>query len=142
MVIIVGRNPATGNELIIAQRRRNIQTQYFTWFGKTAYIHGRESFYYRQRKDTINTWRRRHIHSTQLTVLAAAVAAGLLPMAAALSLFLFTSFSRSLYILLSHYKPPLQAFSSTCRGQNSLKLWHELWHNSCCHLQWGRQLPQ
>ena len=104
LIPIVRRNPATGDELIIAQRRRkHTETQYFTWFGKTAYIHGRESFYYRQRKDTINTWRRRHIHSTQLTVLAAVVAAW----AAALSLFLFTSFSRSLYILLSHYKPPL-----------------------------------
>ena len=36
----------TGDELIIARQRRSTLTQYFTWFGKTTYIHGRESFYY------------------------------------------------------------------------------------------------
>ncbi|KAJ6988438.1 hypothetical protein NC653_021380 [Populus alba x Populus x berolinensis] len=42
------RNPVTGGVLIITQRRgKHTETQYFTWFGKTAYIHGRESFYYR-----------------------------------------------------------------------------------------------
>ena len=59
LIPIVGRNPATGDVLIIAQRRgRHTETQYLTWFGKTAYIHGRELFHYRQRKDYIHTWRR------------------------------------------------------------------------------------
>jgi hypothetical protein len=31
----------TGGVLIIAQRRDSTLTQYFTWFGKSAYIHGR-----------------------------------------------------------------------------------------------------
>ena len=35
----------TGGVLIIAQRRDNTLTQYLTWFGKTAYVHGRESLY-------------------------------------------------------------------------------------------------
>lgn len=48
MMYLVGRNPGTGDVLIITQRRdKHTETQYFTWFGKTAYIHGRESFYYR-----------------------------------------------------------------------------------------------
>ena len=39
-------NP-TGDELIIVRQRRSTQTQYFTWFGKTAYIHRRESILFR-----------------------------------------------------------------------------------------------
>jgi len=31
----------TGGVLIIAQRRDSTLAQYFTWFGKIAYIHGR-----------------------------------------------------------------------------------------------------
>jgi len=34
-----------GDVLIFAHRRQSTLTQYFTWFGKTAYIHGRESLY-------------------------------------------------------------------------------------------------
>jgi hypothetical protein len=36
-----------GGVLILAQGRVNTLTQYFTWFGKTAYIHGRESILFR-----------------------------------------------------------------------------------------------
>ena len=36
----------TGDVLIIAHRRvKHTDTQYLTWFGKTAYVHGRESLY-------------------------------------------------------------------------------------------------
>ncbi|XP_061974789.1 putative disease resistance protein At1g58400 [Populus nigra] len=35
----------TGDVLIFAHRRLSTLTQYLTWFGKTAYIHGRGSFY-------------------------------------------------------------------------------------------------
>jgi len=35
----------TGGVLIVAHRRLSTLTQYFTWFGKSAYIHGRGPFY-------------------------------------------------------------------------------------------------
>jgi hypothetical protein len=41
----VGPHARTGGVLIVAQRRVSTLTQYFTWFGKSAYIHGRESLY-------------------------------------------------------------------------------------------------
>jgi len=43
LIPIVGKIPI-GDELIFAHRRgKYIETQYFTWFGKTAYIHGRDN---------------------------------------------------------------------------------------------------
>ena len=58
LIPIVGRNPSTGDVPIIAQRRgKHTETQYLTWFGKIAYIHGRDNIIWDWRKDTINTWR-------------------------------------------------------------------------------------
>ena len=34
-----------------SQEAKHTETQYLTWFGKTAYIHGRVPYYQRQRKD-------------------------------------------------------------------------------------------
>ena len=63
MGLVLG-NP-TGDVLIISHRRASTLTQYFTWFGKTAYIHKRESILFRDRERyKINTWRR--ITFTQL----------------------------------------------------------------------------
>ena len=41
LIPIVG-NP-TGDVLIFAHRRGSLLTQYLMWFGKTAYIHGRDN---------------------------------------------------------------------------------------------------
>ena len=58
----------------------------FNMVRQIAYIHGRGSYYQRQRKDTINTWRRRitstllNSHLSHTSVAAAAIAALLPPL--------------------------------------------------------------
>ena len=54
----------TGGVLIVAHRRLSTLTQYFTWFGKTAYIHGRESILFRDR-ERITTYMEEEDHFTQ-----------------------------------------------------------------------------
>jgi hypothetical protein len=54
LIPIVGGIPSpdarTGGVLILAQRRVKHTDTIFTWFGKTAYIHGRESILFRDRE--------------------------------------------------------------------------------------------
>jgi hypothetical protein len=71
-------------------------TQYLTWFGKTAYIHGRESILLKIEKGYNKYMEEDHSTPSSHTLLH--MAAGLLPMAAApLSLLLFT-FSHTLCV--------------------------------------------
>jgi hypothetical protein len=43
-----------------SKEAKHTETQYLTWFGKTAYIHGRESILLEIEKgNNTNTWRRR-----------------------------------------------------------------------------------
>ena len=54
----------TGGVLIVAHRRVSTLTQYFTWFGKTAYIHGRESILLEIYRERITTYMEEEDHFT------------------------------------------------------------------------------
>jgi hypothetical protein len=57
----------TGDVLIIAQRRDSTLAQYFTWFGKSAYIHGRESILLEIYRERITTHMEEEDHFTLST---------------------------------------------------------------------------
>ena len=57
----------TGGVLIFAQRRvKHTETQYLTWFGKTAYIHGKESILFRDRERITTQYMEEEDHFTLL----------------------------------------------------------------------------
>jgi len=60
----------TSGVLIFAPRRVSILTQYLTWFGKTAYIHGRESILFRDRERIITQYMEEEDHFTLTQLLA------------------------------------------------------------------------
>jgi len=91
---------------LLKGRVKHTETQYFTWFSKTAYIHGRESILFRDRERIQQIHGGEgSLHSTLLPALfgaltAAAMAATLLPLQLSLSLYslhiLTTLFSHNL----------------------------------------------
>jgi len=98
----------TGGVLIVAQKEaKHTETQYLTWFGKTAYIHGRESILLEIRERIQNKYMEEedHFTHTQLPAFFAALAAAAI---AALSFSLLSSHSHNpLLILLSKIMPLL-----------------------------------
>jgi hypothetical protein len=61
----------------LLNRRVSTLTQYLTWFGKTTYIHGRESILFRDRERITTQYMEEedHFTQTQLSALFAALAA-------------------------------------------------------------------
>ena len=98
----------TGGVLIFAQRRRSTLTQYLTWFGKTANIHGRESILLEIEKgNNTNTWymeEEDHFTQTQLPALFAALAT------AAIAALHFLSWSLLICSQPSHFALFLGAY--------------------------------
>ena len=94
-----------------SKEAKHTETQYLTWFGKTAYIHGRESILFRDRERITTQYMEEedHFTQTQLPALfaalaAAAMAARLLPLQLSLSLYSLAQTHHTLFslILLSH----------------------------------------
>jgi len=55
----------TGGVLIFAQKEgKHTETQYLTWFGKTAYIYGRESILFRDRERITTQYMEKEDHFT------------------------------------------------------------------------------
>jgi hypothetical protein len=148
----------TGGVLIFAQGRLSTLTQYFTWFGKSPTSTG-ESILLEIYRERITTYMEEEDHFTQTQLPALLLHLQLLQWqqgcchCSSLSLHsLAHTHVLSLFnplTLLSNnclfYRQTwwaLPAHLSTWRGQQSLKPWHELWHNSCFHLLGGGVLPQ
>jgi hypothetical protein len=70
-------------------KTKHTETQYLTRFGKTTYIHGRESILFRDRERITKQYieEEDHFTQTQLIALIAAMAARLLPLQLSLSLY-------------------------------------------------------
>jgi hypothetical protein len=134
---------------------KHTETQYLTWFGKTAYIHRRESILFRDRERITTQYmdEEDHFTQTQLTALIAALAVAamttrLLPLQLSLSLYslhiLTTLFSVCSALLLPIYRQEwchqLQLFFNNggCQPLTSWMGAHD-WCNSscsCCNCQW------
>jgi len=88
---------------------KHTETQYLTWFGKTTYIHGRESILFRDRKKDYNTIHggggSLHSNSTPSSHTLLHLTAGLLPLTAPHFLSLVSHILHSLLKLCSQIMP-------------------------------------
>jgi len=126
-----------------SKEAKHTETQYLTWFGKTAYIHGRESILFRDRERITTQYMEEedHFTQTQLSALIAALAATACngSKAAAIAALHFLSCSL-------HFSPLSSQFAllscclfiskngATSSSFSSTKVAANLWHLGWVHM--------